>query len=67
MNLKTEPPRHDSIDDAELRRRHLRILRRILAALQAEAAALGVVPENLTAHIEATQARIAVLAKESEG
>ena len=65
--LKTEPPRRDSIDDAELRRRRLRILRRILAALQAEAAMLGVVPENIAAHIAATEAWIAELAKESEG
>lgn len=64
--MKTQP-RPDSIDDAELRWHQLRALRRILAALHAEAAALGVVPENLAAHIAATEARIAVLAKEDEG
>ncbi len=67
MRLKTEPPRPDSIDDAELRRRRLRILRRILAALHAEAAALGIVPANIAAHIVATEAWIAELAKESDG
>ncbi len=65
--MKTEPPRPDSIDDAGLRRARLRILRRILAALEAEAAVFGFTPANLAAHIAATEARIAVLAKESDG